>query len=82
MWLPCLIVGGAGTMAGPIIGTFVMTAIPEGLQIVPTLRTLINGIILLIFIIFLPMGIAGGFKRLFSRRGNSLKSGARRNGTA
>ena len=52
--LACLIVGGAGTMAGPIIGTFVMTAIPEALQIVPTLRTLINGIILLIFIIFLP----------------------------
>jgi branched-chain amino acid transport system permease protein len=66
-----LIVGGAGSMAGPIIGTFVMTAIPEGLQIVPTLRTLINGIILLIFIIFLPMGIAGGFKQLFSRRNNS-----------
>jgi branched-chain amino acid transport system permease protein len=77
-----LIVGGAGTAAGPIIGTFVMTAIPEGLQMVPTLRTLINGIILLVFIIFLPMGIAGGFKRILSRRDRSLKSGVGRNGAA
>ncbi len=68
--LACLIVGGAGTMAGPIIGTFVMMAIPEGLQIVPTLRTLIHGIILLIFLIFLPTGIGGGFKVFFSRKGH------------
>ena len=59
-----------------------MTAIPEALQIVPTLRTLINGIILLFFIIFLPTGIAGGFKALFSRRDPSLKSGVGRNGAA
>jgi branched-chain amino acid transport system permease protein len=80
--LACLIVGGAGTMAGPIIGTFVMMAIPEGLQIVPTLRTLIHGIILLFFLIFLPAGIAGGFKALFSRWGHSSKSGMGRNGVA
>jgi branched-chain amino acid transport system permease protein len=67
-----LIVGGAGSMAGPVIGTFVMTAIPEVLQIIPTLRTFINGVLLLIFIAFLPMGIAGGVKRLFSRRHSSL----------
>ena len=76
--LACLIVGGAGTMAGPIIGTFVMTAIPEGLQIVPSLRTLINGFILMLFIIFLPAGVAGGFKA-FSLRW-SLKSEERRRG--
>jgi branched-chain amino acid transport system permease protein len=80
--LACLIVGGAGTMAGPMVGTFVMMAIPEALQIVPTLRTLINGFILLIFIIFLPTGIAGGFKALFSRQRQSLRSGVRRNGVA
>jgi branched-chain amino acid transport system permease protein len=80
--LSYLIVGGAGTMAGPMIGTFVMMAIPEGLQIVPTLRTLINGTILLIFIIFLPTGIAGGFKALSSRLGRSSKLGMGQNGAA
>jgi branched-chain amino acid transport system permease protein len=68
--LAYLIVGGAGTMAGPIVGTLVLVAIPEVLQVVPYLKTLINGIILLLFIIFLPAGIAGGFKTLFSKRRN------------
>jgi len=80
--LSYLIVGGAGTMAGPVIGTFVMMAIPEGLQIVPTLRTLINGVILLVFLIFLPTGIGGGFKTLLPRLGRSSKSGMERNGVA
>jgi hypothetical protein len=59
-----------------------MTAIPEGLQVVPTLRTLIDGVILLLFIIFLPTGIMGGFKTLFSRWGRSWKSRTGRNGIA
>jgi branched-chain amino acid transport system permease protein len=79
--LACLIVGGAGTAAGPIIGTFVLTAIPEGLQIVPYLKTLINGIILLLFIIFLPAGITGGFKALALRWGDSRKSSGGRDAT-
>ncbi len=66
-----LIVGGAGTMAGPIIGTLVLMAIPEVLQIVPYLKTLINGIILMLFIIFLPNGIAGWFN---TNLGRLLKS--------
>lgn len=80
--LALLIVGGAGTMAGPMVGAFVMTAIPEGLQIVPTLRTFIDGVVLLLFIIFLPTGIMGGFKNLFLRRALSLKSRMGRDGAA
>jgi branched-chain amino acid transport system permease protein len=62
-----LIVGGAGTMAGPIIGTLVLMAIPEVLQIVPYLKTLINGVILMLFIIFLPNGIIGWFNMNLER---------------
>jgi len=80
--LACLIVGGAGTMAGPIVGTFVMMAIPEILQIVPTLRTFFHGIILLIFIIFLPTGIMGGLRTLSRRPSRSLKSEVEPNGIA
>jgi branched-chain amino acid transport system permease protein len=68
-----LIVGGAGTMAGPIVGTLVLMTVPEILQILPYLKTLINGIILMLFIIFLPNGIIGWFStnlggRVMSRR--------------
>jgi branched-chain amino acid transport system permease protein len=75
--LTYLIVGGAGTMAGPIVGTLVLVAIPEVLQIVPHLKTLINGIILLLFIVFLPAGIVGGFKTLFFGRGYGPDSGGK-----
>lgn len=80
--LALLIVGGAGTMAGPMVGALVMTAIPEGLQIVPTLRTLIDGMILLFFIIFLPTGIMGGFKSLALKWARSATAKVGRNGTA
>jgi len=62
-----LIVGGTATTAGPIVGTLVMVAIPEVLQIVPALKTLINGLILVLFIIFLPTGIVGGFNTIPSK---------------
>ncbi|MBN2040543.1 MAG: branched-chain amino acid ABC transporter permease [Spirochaetes bacterium] len=66
-----LIVGGAGTMAGPFIGTFILMALPEILQIVPSLNTLINGIILMLFLLFLPSGVSGGIlslKEKFSKK--------------
>ena len=66
-----LIVGGAGTMAGPMIGTFILMAVPEVLQVVPYVKTLINGIILMLFLIFLPSGVMGGFN---STLGKLLKS--------
>jgi branched-chain amino acid transport system permease protein len=76
-----LIVGGAGTMAGPIIGTFVLTVIPEVLQLMPQLKTLINGIILLLFLIFLPTGIMGGVKTFIARRRDKREAEGKRYGT-
>lgn len=73
--LAYLIVGGAGTMAGPVVGTAVLVAIPEGLQIVPYLKTMINGLILLLFIIFLPSGITGGVKALAARLTHPTEGG-------
>jgi branched-chain amino acid transport system permease protein len=68
-----LVVGGSATMAGPFVGTLVLVAIPEVLQMVPYLKTLINGIILLIFIIFLPSGIMGGINFLIPNLESVLK---------
>jgi branched-chain amino acid transport system permease protein len=62
-----LIIGGAGTMAGPVIGTLILMAIPELLQIVPSLKTFINGVILMLFLIFLPGGITGGVRKAWQR---------------
>jgi branched-chain amino acid transport system permease protein len=62
-----LVVGGAGTMAGPVFGTLILMAVPELLQVIPSLKTMINGIILMLFLIFLPSGISGGFEALKGR---------------
>lgn len=69
-----LIVGGAGTMAGPIVGTLVLMAVPEVLQVLPYLKTLINGIILMLFILFLPNGIIGWFNANLGRRFTSRRA--------
>jgi len=66
-----LIVGGVGTMGGPLVGTFILMAIPEVLQVVPYVKTLINGIILMLFLLFLPAGVMGGFQSIL---GKLLKS--------
>jgi branched-chain amino acid transport system permease protein len=69
-----LIVGGAGTMAGPIVGTMVLMTVPEVLQVVPYLKTLINGIILMLFILFLPNGIIGWFNTNLGRLPKSRRA--------
>jgi branched-chain amino acid transport system permease protein len=58
-----LIIGGVASKVGPFIGPLVMIAIPELLQVVVGLKTLIYGVILLMFILFMPYGITGIFKR-------------------
>ena len=58
-----LIIGGVAFTVGPFIGPLVMIAIPELLQIVVGLKTLMYGVILLMFVLFMPYGIIGVFKR-------------------
>ena len=57
-----VVIGGLATIAGPFIGSLVLIAVPELLQVVPELKTLIYGVVLVVFVIFMPSGIAGGFK--------------------
>lgn len=54
-----LLVGGAATMAGPIIGAFIMTLIPESLQFLLEYRIIFYGSFLIAVVIFLPRGLVG-----------------------
>jgi branched-chain amino acid transport system permease protein len=62
----CLI-GGLGTMAGPLIGAFILTVISELLHGVPFPRLVAYGFLLVVIIIFLRGGIVGGARMLWSR---------------
>lgn len=53
------ITGGLGTLAGPVIGTIVVTLLWDGLNVLgfTYLRFIIIGILLVLIIIFLPRGL-------------------------
>ncbi len=52
-----VIIGGLGTLAGPVVGAIVMTILPELLRGIGNMRMVIYGIILLIVIIKYPSGL-------------------------
>jgi branched-chain amino acid transport system permease protein len=52
-----VVLGGKGTVLGPVIGAFVFTFLPEYLRIAKGLRLPIFGLILILGIVFLPKGI-------------------------
>ncbi|TMH30522.1 MAG: hypothetical protein E6H63_04965 [Betaproteobacteria bacterium] len=61
--LAMVIVGGMGTMIGPVIGAVVLTFLPELLRGFGELRLMIYGIALTLVVLFLPGGIASCFRR-------------------
>lgn len=62
----CMI-GGLGTMVGPLIGAFMLTIISELLHGVAVPRLVAYGFVLIIIIIFLRGGITGGMRMLWLR---------------
>ncbi|MGH7319575.1 MAG: branched-chain amino acid ABC transporter permease [Candidatus Rokuibacteriota bacterium] len=70
------IVGGMYSLLGPTVGTALTTALAEYLRVAFGVRLIgmaetIYGLLLILFIIFLPEGIWGGLARLVSRRRES-----------
>ena len=63
-----VIVGGAGFLAGPILGAFVFIAIPEYLRVTDEYRLVFFGLILLVVTLFARKGLCGliasNYKRL------------------
>lgn len=62
-----VVVGGMGTLWGPVLGAVLLTALPEALRVASAYSLLAYGIFLLIFMIFAPRGIAGLLKSLFGQ---------------
>jgi branched-chain amino acid transport system permease protein len=59
-----VIVGGMGTMAGPVIGAIVLTFLPELLRGFGEMRLMVYGLALMLVVLFMP----GGMVQLFKRR--------------
>ena len=55
--LTMAILGGIGGLPGPIIGAAILTVLPELLRSLRDFRLVVNGLILVLIVLFLPKGI-------------------------
>lgn len=67
------ILGGAGTLAGPLIGTGILALVSEWLRNFGQLRLVIYGAIMVIIIVLMPEGIYPFVKHLILRRAVPFK---------
>jgi branched-chain amino acid transport system permease protein len=66
--LTIAVVGGLGTRYGPILGSIVVVLAPQFLTRFGELETLVYGLCLLLFLIFMPHGLSGMFSSLVSKQ--------------
>jgi len=62
-----LLIGGMGTVFGPIIGTFLVVFLFELMQDFQAYRFLVIGPVIVALVIFAPRGIAGYFQKVVAR---------------
>ncbi|UFJ43018.1 branched-chain amino acid ABC transporter permease [Brevibacillus humidisoli] len=68
-----LLVGGIGTLWGPLVGTTLVTILMQMLQSWQEYRMMIFGPVLVLLVMFLPYGIIGTCVRLKQRRQTELE---------
>jgi ABC-type branched-subunit amino acid transport system ATPase component/ABC-type branched-subunit amino acid transport system permease subunit len=63
-FLTSVLMGGSGTLYGPLVGSVILNLIPTTFAKWPVYQPYINGLIILVTIIFLPDGIVGSLLKL------------------
>jgi branched-chain amino acid transport system permease protein len=78
--LTMAILGGTGGLTGPVLGAAIITLLPELLRSLKDFRTMVNGIILVVIVLFLPRGLWDPlrFKQWWARRKAVAASGEKR----
>ncbi|SMH54741.1 branched-chain amino acid ABC transporter permease [Mesorhizobium australicum] len=61
--LTIVVVGGLGTRFGPILGSVIVVVLPQLLTRFGELETVVYGLFILIFLVFLPHGLSGLLER-------------------
>jgi branched-chain amino acid transport system permease protein len=62
-----VIVGGAGSLAGPALGALVFVGLPEYLRVASEWRLVVFGVVLVLLMLFAPRGLAGLLERVWRR---------------
>jgi len=61
-----VVLGGMARIWGSVIGAFFLTILPEFLRFFENIEIMLYGAILIVFIIFMPEGIAGSIVKIFA----------------
>src|SRR4029077_906831 len=67
-----VIVGGAGTVAGPLVGAAIVVLLPEALAGLAEYRLLFFGALMLVVLWLAPEGIVGEVQKWMRRRAKSV----------
>jgi branched-chain amino acid transport system permease protein len=62
-----LVIGGMGTLFGPLIGVALLTYLPIAFQPLANYSTLVTGVLLVAFLRYLPAGLWGGVLEIVTR---------------
>jgi branched-chain amino acid transport system permease protein len=54
-----LILGGAGTLAGPIVGTILFFGLPEMMRVDTLYRLVVLGVVIVLVVLLMPQGVVG-----------------------
>jgi len=71
--LTMAILGGIGSLTGPVLGGTILTLLPETLRGLGAFRLVVNGFILVLIVLFLPKGIwdPARIRQWFGRKGSA-----------
>jgi branched-chain amino acid transport system permease protein len=69
-----MILGGSGTLAGPMVGALVATFLPDVLHFQPYQAQLVYGLLLVLMIVVLPTGVIGTLRQYYFRAANRVAS--------
>jgi len=70
-----LLVGGMGSLSGPLVGSLIVTVLFQSLQEFEAYRLVILGPVVILIIIFFPRGLAGLWGSLWGILGSRLSPG-------
>jgi ABC-type branched-subunit amino acid transport system permease subunit len=75
-----LVLGGEGTLVGPLGGVALLTLLPAAFQPLALYKTLAEGILLVLIMLYLPSGLLGGLFSVLQRPAG--RGGPRRDATS
>ena len=72
VFVTMLVLGGAGSLAGCVLGAVLLTFLPEWLRVLKDYYMVIYGVSVLLLMVFLPGGIVGLLRRAISRQPSAI----------